>query len=310
MKNVVKGIIFVLILFVLIETVSFFLIFDNNIKKYGMYKKSAYEILNEEENSIDALVVGDSLIYSSVSPMEIWDNFGYTVYDCANPAQILPETYEYLNVAVESQKPKIVFLEANVLFRDPKKKKFHNIAVQKIENYIPIIKYHNNWKKLILKNNIKGDTNKGYKYITKKFPAKQIDYMKYTSEILELPKGNIAYFEKIIKLCTDNNIKLVLIGTPSQKSWNYSKYVKVTSIANEYNLEFLDLNTNNPLNIDWENDTKDYGSHLNCLGAKKVSLYLGNYLQSINLLVDHRDDSNYKQWNDNYVIYENNSNCN
>ena len=51
------------------------------------------------------------------------------------------------------------------------------------------------------------------------------------------------------------------------------------------------------LNINWEIDTKDKGEHLNYYGAKKASLVIGNILKDTNLLVDHRNDKEYKMWN-------------
>lgn len=313
MKNVLKFVIFELILFILMEFLSCILLYDNNFKKYGMYKKSSYEILEEKENTIDVIALGDSLIYSSISPMEIWGNYGYTSYDCSGPAQIIPETYEYLKVAIDSQHPKVVFFEADVLFRNSKKKKLIWKAKEIVFNLVPVIKHHDNWKKLFItkENNYNNvDIYKGYKYITKIAPGKKIDHMKQNSKKIDLPKGNLEYLLKIVELCNENNVKLVLVGMPSQISWNYQKYIKINNIANNYNLEFLDLNTNNPVNIDWETDTKDKGMHLNYKGAKKVSLFLGNYLKDTNLLTDKRNDSKFKTWNDNYTMYQKKSNNN
>ena len=39
------------------------------------------------------------------------------------------------------------------------------------------------------------------------------------------------------------------------------------------------------------------GGHLNYYGAKKASLVIGNILKDTNLLVDHRNDKEYKMWN-------------
>lgn len=58
------------------------------------------------------------------------------------------------------------------------------------------------------------------------------------------------------------------------------------------------------LNIDWENETKDEGSHLNYKDAKKVSHYLGNYLNDNNLVENHKDDEDYSEWHEAYKKYE------
>ena len=117
-----------------------------------------------------------------------------------------------------------------------------------------------------------------------------------------IPNVNIEYFNKIIKLCQENDIMLVLFGVPSMKSWSYAKDQKINELSNEYGLEFIDLN--NILEIDWVNETKDEGSHLNYSGAKKVSHYLGNYLFENNLVVNHKDDNKYDDWNKAYSKYQ------
>lgn len=302
--KILKSIIFILILCILIELIPCLLFPNDNVKKYGIYNITTHSILGEDENTIDVVAIGDSLIYSSISPMEIWNSYGYTVFDSATPAQIISDTYENLKIAIQSQKPKIVLLEASVLFRDPKKRHWDERIATKVQNFIPMIKYHNNWKKIFLSKSSWIDINKGYKYITKVEPSKKKDYMKYSDKTINILKNNLEYFEKIINLCDKNNVKLVLVSMPTQKNWNYSKHVKALEIAKEKNIEFIDLNMDSSLNIDWEKETKDKGVHLNYLGAKKVSKYIGNYLKSTNLLVDHRNDPDYNDWNIAYKKYQ------
>lgn len=307
MKNVLKSILFAFILLVLVETITFLFLPNINLKKYGIYNTAAYDILEEKEDTIDVVALGDSLIYSSINPMQIWNDYGYTVYDCAEPAQIISDAYENLKVAIDSQHPKVVLFEANVLFRDPKKKAWYHHVIKRIQNFVPIYKYHNNWKKLFLDNDDKSwiNSNKGYKYITKIDGSTNKNYMKYSTTVRKIPEGNLEYFEKILKLCEENNIKFVLVSTPSQVSYNYPRLTAATQLAEKMNFEYIDFNLDNPLNIDWTIETKDNGGHLNYLGAQKVSTFLGDYLNKIGLLEDHREDSKYNSWHDAYLIFKN-----
>ena len=50
------------------------------------------------------------------------------------------------------------------------------------------------------------------------------------------------------------------------------------------------------IQIDWNNDTKDAGDHLNYSGAAKVTNYLGEYLNNRDILTDHREDEKYHSW--------------
>ena len=300
MKKVIKSILFLVILALLIEVCN--LLF---IPKHSLFKSSNYVISGEKEDSIDVIFVGDSLVYSSISPMEIWNEYGFTSFDCADAAQIIPDTYDHLKYAVENQHPNVVFMEANVLFRDPKKRKFNVTAAQKALSIFPIVKYHDNWKKYLQEKSDGLWINqfKGYKYITTiKSNKLANNYMEYSEEFNNIPEHNLEYFEKIIKLCEDNNTKLILIGFPSQVSWKYKKHNTATKIAEEYNLEFIDLNLED-LGIDWKKDTKDNGAHLNHSGSEKVSKFVGQYIKDNNLAEDHRGDSNYSSWDIAYKMY-------
>jgi hypothetical protein len=48
--------------------------------------------------------------------------------------------------------------------------------------------------------------------------------------------------------------------------------------------------------FDWMTDSRDGGNHLNYSGAKKISVWLGNYLVKDYQLEDHRKDSRYQRW--------------
>lgn len=303
MRNIIKSFCFVIIFLVLLFLYIYLVMPKYNMDKYNMLDIAEFEILEEKKDTIDVLFVGDSLVYSGVSPMEIWNEYGITSFDCATPAQLIETSYNYIEKAIDTQHPKVIFLEANVIFRDAKKRKADRKWDDFENKYIFIDDYHDNWKSVFFGEGII-NINKGYVYINKTVKAdKSFDYMEKKEQEIIIPEINFTYFEKIVKLCEDNNIKLILFSIPSMKSWNYAKDVMVMDIKDKYNLEYIDLNMNNPLEINWEKETKDKGSHLNYISAKKVSHYLGNYIVTNNLAISHKDDSNYSSWNKSYEKY-------
>ncbi len=310
-KNIGKSILFMFILFLLIAGISCLLLPWRAVKKYGILYTANYPILSEEENTIDAVVVGDSLVYSGINPMVVWDKYGYTMYDCALAGQIPIISYETIQESINSQHPKVIFLESDVLFRNPKNIPIDTIKLWLTNRYIPIINYHDNWKKYLFnflnndKKFTKFDFYKGYHLIKKIKPApkSRYNYMEYSKEYLPIVDENIEYFNKIVKLCEKNEVKLVLISIPNLKLWNYKKHNSISDLANKYNLEFIDFNLDNLLKINWQIDVKDGGGHLNFRGAYKVSDYLGNYLKDSGLVKDHRKDKKYQSWNESYKIY-------
>lgn len=297
MKNLCKSILFIMVFIIIYVFFSYLFLPKVNLSEFGIYKTSSYDILGEQPNSVDVVAVGDSLVYSSICPREIYRDYGYMVFDCAQPAQILPDAYEYYKVAVESQKPKVAIIESNILFRDASKRPWYNGPLKVLKNSMPLVQNHSNWKKLLFSEEGLTNIEKGYKKSENIKPSENRTYMKMCNKAKGIPEKNIEYLKKIIELSKENDIRLVFVGLPSQKTWNYAKHRKMEELAKEFGLEYINLNLKDDLDIDWTQDTKDRGDHLNFYGAKKVSRFLGEYLRDMKVLKDHRDDPEYAEFN-------------
>ena len=97
---------------------------------------------------------------------------------------------------------------------------------------------------------------------------------------------------------------MILYSTPSVKNWNYQRHNAVLDFANNKNITYLDLNLEvDKLGIDWDIDSRDAGDHLNYYGAIKITDYMGDYLNSLNILKSHKNDKKYDSWNKAYQRY-------
>lgn len=300
-KNVIKSVVFLSILAVMMVVLSFIFTPKDNTKKAGMPELRANGILSERQNSIDVLIIGDSESYVSVSPMEIWEQYGYTSYVMGTNAQKIYQSYNYLLEALENQHPKVVILETNTFFR---KLKTDLKLLNFMERYIPIIKYHDRWKNLKL-NDFGGKVNytnpndlKGYYYInyTNPMPESKPKYMWKSKERKEIPSDEVYYIMKIYEKCKENGIELMFYSAPNHKNWAYNKHNSVQDLANKLKINYIDMNLVDEIDIDWKTDTKDIGDHVNYKGAVKVSKYLGKYIGEKYKLIDHRGDPKFKNW--------------
>ena len=104
--------------------------------------------------------------------------------------------------------------------------------------------------------------------------------MKKTTKQKKIPKNIAQYLKQIQDMCERNGATLLLVSTPSAKNWNYKKHNGVAQWANENGVEYIDLNLDKDLGIDWKEDTKDGGDHLNYTGAKKVTHAMGEYFKT------------------------------
>jgi len=301
-KSIFKILAFLTILFVLFQAVSYFFIPNkSNLFKFGYYNKTKYDLLNEEDNTIDVIFLGDSLVYNGISPMYIWNEYGYTSYDCAVPAATSKEIYNYAKVIVESQKPKLVFVEGDVLFRKMNSTRAYKYKFLDLKKHFPLFIFHNNWKQLGKDEWI--NPYKGFKYSSKVKGPERKRNMKKTNKSSKIEPINAEYYEKMIKLFKDNGIEVIMIENPTI-TWNYKKHNSVEKFAHKNNVEIIDLNLED-LKIDWAKETKDKGVHMNYLGARKVTKYFAEYIKEKNVVEDHRNDSKYDSWHKAYEIYKN-----
>lgn len=307
-KRILASIAFVIGLVVILRGASYIVVPKNNMKEFGMEEVEANGILGEGKNTIDVLVLGDSESYSSISPMQIWKEKGYTSYVCGTSAQQLDYSQRLLHRAFENQSPKIVILETNAIYREVSREK---AIVSRLANSFPVFEYHDRWKNLNLNDLKHGtkytwtDTLKGYKYNRQIVASTKKEHMNPTDKQATIPSRNIQYVKEMAEFCEENGAQFILLSTPSTINWNYERHNGIKNLASELGCEYIDLNLkNDEVQINWDTDTKDKGDHLNHSGATKVTTYLSNFLEQKKILEDHRQKKDFAMWNDSYNKYE------
>lgn len=305
--NYVKPIIFIILLDVFVYGAGIILEPKDNTKKNGIYEVRANGFYAEKKNSLDVLVIGDSESFTSISPLQMYEEHGFTGYALGGNAQKIYDSYYHLKRALENQKPKVVMLETNTLFRrytiiDTINGEFNNLT--------PLFKYHDRWKRLSLrdfnltKDYTYRDPSKGFYVRTKIEKASPRNYMAKSKNIYEMPSINAYYVEKIYELCKEQGIEFMLFSAPSLKNWYYAKHAGTQNVADELGIDFLDLNMISEIGIDWTVDTNDAGDHVNMTGAMKVTSYVGDYLAKKYNLVDRRNDPYYEEWDKDLEKYK------
>ena len=314
MKRTIKCIVFLGILFSILCLLSKVFIPKNNTLEAGIGKRKqpASGIFTEPENTIDVLVLGDSESYNSYIPLELWNQYGFTSYVCGTPAQRITNSYQYLKYAFDKQNPKIVILEANNLYT---KNGVVRHIKEYIDKYIPVFEYHDRWKNLSKEDFYKSPkyteivNDKGYRYsnkVRKVKKSKRENFMKINETAKNISGDNKKHLKEIKAYCDKNNSKLILYSSPAPANWNYDKHNGVEKLANSLGVEYIDLNLKvDELKINWKKDSQETrGEHLNYTGAIKVTNYIGNYLKNNHELPDHRQDENYKSWNEAYANFQ------
>lgn len=329
-KNILKFTIFMSIVFFLIIKLGYLFTpkWTNGKSQGQIYTiKGFYQI---PVNSIDILFLGDSSIYKSISPMEIYESTYIKSYNYSVSSARLYMMYYQLQDILKYQKPKVIFIDTLTFFYEEKEEeterrksfdylKFSKTKYEmindpvfeanfddKISYYFPLFRYHSRWQEIKIKDilNINKNyypINKGYVMTSNIKPNKdQYKYMNPQNRKVKMKDYVKKYFYKMINLCKDNNIDLIFLGIPDKRAWNYESSKLMEELSKETNTIFLDLNDKDKYPINWETDTEDGGMHLNILGAEKITKYVTEYIVS-NYTFDNKKD---KKWDEDLKKYK------
>lgn len=103
---------------------------------------------------------------------------------------------------------------------------------------------------------------------------------------VNVPEYNLGILLKIKELCEQNKIDMLLIKVPTVyypqyygSSWTIQRSEVVKALCQENNIDFFDMLYDIDSGINWFEDSKDGGIHLNYKGAVKISSILGQYLK-------------------------------
>ena len=300
-KTIIRFALFALIFAVLFTGATFLLIPKNNTEEAGIHDDWAKGFLAEPENTLDVLVLGDSELYSCLVPLEIWGRQGIAAYTCGTSDQKLYQTESYLRRFFETQQPRLVLLETNILYRDYSTT---DRIPHFFEEHFPLLRYHDRWKQLTLSDLnpsvsfIHRQRDKGYIFLEEIQPADDSGYMQPSDDLDPIPAKSIRHVRNILEFCRQQGSRLVLFSSPSTANWDMTRHNAVEALARELDLEYIDTNLmTREIPIDWQKDTRDGGDHLNHSGALKVSRWLALWLEQTGLFEDKRDQETYASWN-------------
>lgn len=286
-KNILRGLVFLIGLLVLITASSGLFRRKDGLKVYDALSVNVRTgmLAAEPHNSIEVLFFGDSESYSAFSPKLLKQEYGYSSFVCGSSGQRICDSLVILKESYKTQKPKVVVMETNCLFRKLNPKQKEDLVLHELTDNIPVFSNHVKWKQVVRRilpksHTFRNSDQKGFVVRKSVQPYKGGAYMKKTTKQKKIPKNIAQYLKQIQDMCERNGATLLLVSTPSAKNWNYKKHNGVAQWANENGVEYIDLNLDKDLGIDWKEDTKDGGDHLNYTGAQKVTHAMGEYFKT------------------------------
>ena len=106
------------------------------------------------------------------------------------------------------------------------------------------------------------------------------------------------YLNKIVELCAENNVELILMKAPTLHPHWYEEWdEKMVTYADKHDIRYYNfIDAIDEIGLDFTQDTSDAGIHLNVYGAEKFADYLGNLLKTELELTDYRQNEKISQW--------------
>ncbi len=310
---------FVLIFLFLLDIVSKQYFPEDIATSYKNRLKDAYSFISEKDNTIDIVCTGNSDLYSAFSPLDLWNDYGYTSTVCASGKQTPQESVHLMESVFKKQKPSLVIIETDMLYdhgvKSEKKKGqqtkydefFDRLNPDFFDNEVThrfsALRFHNKWQKDSSQNKQIFSTH-GYRYNCTVCPLKPKKYMKRTTEITPISTVKEEQMDSLVNMCRENGANILLVEVPSITSWNYKRHNAVTQYAESRKLDFLDLNLfTKEIGIDFDYSFRDNGNHLNYFGAQAVTSWLGDYISDHYNIESRKYKKGYSHWNEDYNLF-------
>ena len=289
------------ILFTLILSILFMLIQVPFYKgqEYGYQYKNVMTKLKylsmEKENSIDVMFLGDSEGKAAFDSLSLFHENGISSYNLCTNFQWAIDTVALTKHMYASQKPKLVVMEASFIFTTLRKRRIL------LAKYLPIFNYHELYKQYLIHPE-KPDILKGFSPTDKAVPfTGSLEYMTEDTSYYPIDAWTLDYLQQVKETLEKQGTKLLLVSAPNPLYWNTAKHNAIQAWCDQNQVTYVDYNLKlDELNINWQEDSRDGGDHLNSKGAAKFINALGQYLQENYNLTDHRNDNDYADWEEDY----------
>ena len=313
--SVVRSVIFLTILACSLYFINSYLRPKYTLENSKWPTTSTYhQFYQMKENSVDVLFLGSSVVVNALSPQEVYNSTGIRSYNLGSEQQSILLSYYWLKEALHYQTPKAVVLDTRFLFDihpqnpintresltrkciDPMKwSDVKREAVKAIcetdpqqsemSYYLTNLRFHTRWTELSEQDFVPDEYGisemKGYSPIEEYGrdsysafePGNDTETKMDTQPIMQ------DYMDRIVDICKENGIRLILISLPGNAMNDWYNNTLVSYAASKevdyYNFCRKDLYEALGAELPRESTLV----HANFWGAEKMSQYIGRMLR-------------------------------
>ena len=286
----------------------------------------------EKKNTLDAVYIGASHVFSFYEPPLAWNDYGIAVFDYAIPSMTLAAVEYRIRETYRTQPDALYIINLNIF--KPKKANqqilHRNIdympwslnklkmmrtlfrkagvwGIKRAEYFMPIIRFHSAWSELKSDNydhpvnGLKGAYTYG-PYL--QFMTDMTGQFPFTQERGELDSEQEEALEHILSYCDEKELRVLFVMVPQKLDEEFLAQVNtLEDIVTQRGYDCLDLrNRMDEMQIDPARDFHDE-NHLNVHGAIKFTDYLVRYLQETYGFEDKRQKPGWESWDSSVALY-------
>lgn len=277
-------------------------------------------------DACDVVFLGDCEVYSTFSPVTLWQTGGIATRVYGSPQQLLWHSEAILREVLRRESPRVVVLGVYGLCYDaPQSEAYNRMALDALplsadklaavrasmtegENFLsyifPLLRYHGRWSQLTwtdvrtLWQAQEAVSYDGY-LLRREIIAASSARPDHTGAMppshASFGETAMRYLERIATLCRESGIPLVLVKAPTD-SWRYPWYdeyeEQIRAWAEDHGVAYYNLlEAFDTIGLDLTTDSYDGGTHLNVWGADKVSAYFAGVLMRDFELPDRRQEA-------------------
>lgn len=331
MKNVIKGLTFVLLL--LLSFQQFYNVFRSKMDE-GNTWKMFYE---QEDNSIDVLAIGSSHLFGSINPAILYHDFGIASYILGEPGLSIKETYYTCVEALKTQSPEVIIIDITIANGDESSNVGNDAFLWTRGMKLSLNKYNmvraiseKDWLSLILEypyihTRYDGDLDKrdflpyrgdryhryykGNRVFWNTFPEFPENDYPYIGNVGEISDTTMKYLNLLLELADNTGADIIFYASPYAQTEDIQKSINaIGQYVKKQGAQFINLNSiRDEIGLDIQTDMADE-AHVNHLGQEKTTSYLGSFLCLHYEITDRRSDKAYESWKfcaeDYYSIYD------
>jgi len=296
----------------------------------------------ENKEEYDVIFYGSSHMINGVFPNNLYRDYGISAYNFGAHADYIPSSYWVMRNSFDYVTPKLVVIDCYTIseqFKVCSYEFWHDwidgfkLSKTKLEaimdlsndplkdSYIAdgtldksakgtvgemvwdFCKYHSRWNELNDEDFATSvSTEKGAEARVNIYPTKEKDRIS-KDDIYSKDSAGTEYLEKMIDYCRERNIEVLLVYIPfAAESDRQQQANRAGEIARANNVNFINFLDKDIVDysLDFYDDT-----HLNTVGAAKITDYLGQYIKDNYDIPDRSSDPKYSSGYDEYEKYKN-----